>query len=294
MVLEHVFPEDWLENRARYAFLLGVGYTLFSVSISSLLFPKNPALVSVAFISLLLLPELYKIFDIEERQEMMESRFSLPRLFADDWDVTKVYIFLFLGILLTYSVSTIVLDNYASGDLFRDQLEFRGKAGGAGSHAAGKAIEFSPGLFSHLLSNNFKVLIACFLMALLTGNGGIFLIVWNASVWGTIFGITAKAAATAAGVNPFFYFALILLIVFPHMIVEALSYFLASISGSIISKDVLLEKFRSERFWFVFKFNSYLFIFSLVFLVLGALIETFVLNNVTLYSEIIQLSLSVP
>ena len=78
---------------------------------------------------------------------------------------------------------------------------------------------------------------------------GIFLIVWNASVWGTIFGLTAKSAAVFADKHPIYFFGLIMLIVFPHMIIEGIAYFLAAISGSVISKDVILEQFASDRFW---------------------------------------------
>ena len=84
-----------------------------------------------------------------------------------------------------------------------------------------------------------------------------------------------------------------MLIVFPHMILEALSYFLASIAGSVISKDVILENFASERFYEVFSFNIYLLIGGLIFLALGAGVETFVLQNVGIYQEIIRMSLQV-
>ena len=68
-----------------------------------------------------------------------------------------------------------------------------------------------------------------------------------------------------------------MIIVFCHMIIEGISYFLAAISGSIISKDVLLEQFASDRFFEVFGFNLYLFLGGLFFLLLGAVVETFVL-----------------
>jgi len=286
MVLEHIFPEDWLERKGRYAFILGVVYSIIGIFISSILFPGDPALVAVAFTSLLLLPELYKIFSIEERQEKMEQRVGIKALWKDDIGVVKIYLFLFLGILLVYSIGTIVLPHMQINDLFREQLEIRFGQGFAGS-AVGL---FSSSLFWDLLSNNFLVLIACFIMALLTCDVAIFLITWNVSVWGTIFGITAKGAGMFAGKHPFLYFGLIMLIVFPHMILEAISYFLAAISGSVISKDVLLEKFISRRFMEVFGFNMYLLFFALVFLLLGALVETFVLQHVGLYQEIIRMS----
>ena len=142
---------------------------------------------------------------------------------------------------------------------------------------------------------------ACFIIALFTGNGAIFLITWNASVWGTIFGTTARHAAEFGAAAPGqavlswsapVIILIIFLIVFWHMMIEAASYFFAAISGSIISKDVLLEQFDSQRFKMVFKFNLYLFIFALVFLIVGAFVETLVLDNVALYSTIIEQSIS--
>ena len=286
MVLEHIFPEDWLENKGRYAFLLGVGYSLIGVLIAAVIFPGDPALVAVAFTSLLILPELYKIFDVEERKEAIEQHFTLSELYKDDIELVKIYIFLFLGILIVYAVGTMLLPDLQTNSLFREQLEIR-----YGQGFSGQAVKFSGGLFWDLLKNNFMVMIACFLLALLTGDGGIFLITWNASVWGTIFGLTAKKATVAAGAtNPFIYFGIIMGVVFPHMITEAISYFLAAISGGLISKDVILEQFESHRFWEVFLFNLYLLLFAFVFLLLGAGIETWVLDNVDIYKEIIQLS----
>ncbi|HLC97438.1 MAG TPA: stage II sporulation protein M [Candidatus Nanoarchaeia archaeon] len=286
MVLEHVFPEDWLKSKGRYAFILGVIYSVIGILIASVLFPGDPALVAVAFTSLLLLPELYKIFDIQLRRQRIEQQTYLRSLWRDDVEVVRIYVFLFLGILLVYSLGTILLPSLQTNTLFREQLEIRFGQGFAGSAVA----TFSSDLFFSLLSNNFMVLVACFVLALLTGDGAILLITWNASVWGTIFGLTAKNAALFAGQSPFFFFAMIMLIVFPHMIIEGLSYFLAAISGSIISKDVLLEEFASSRFFEVFTFNLYLFLFALFFLLMGALVETFVLDNIEIYQKIIQMS----
>lgn len=289
MVLEHIFPEDWLEKKAFFAFLLGIGYSVVGILIASILFPGDPALVAVAFTSMLLLPELYKIFSIEERQESMEQEVSLRALWRDDIGLVKIYIFLFLGILLTYSIGTMILPEFTTNNLFREQLEIRFGQGFSGNAIFGG--QFSTQLFIDLLSNNFLVMMACFMLALLTGDGAIFLITWNASVWGTIFGLTAKNAAAFSGQNAWILYGTVMLIVFPHMIIEAICYFLAAISGSVISKDVLLEKFASHRFLEVFGLNLYLLFFAIVFLLLGAGVETWVLENVSTYQEIIQQSL---
>lgn len=287
MVLEHIFPEDWLEKKGRYAFLLGAVYSIVGILIASVLFRGDPALPAVAFTSILLLPELYKIFSIEERKESIEQKVFLRDLWRNDINIVRIYIFLFLGILLIYSFGTMLMPQMQANTLFREQLEIRFGQGFAGHAFSGI---FSSGLFFSLLSNNLLVLLACFIMGLLTGDGAIFFITWNASVWGTIFGVTAKNAGLFAGKHPFYFFGVIMLIVFPHMMLEAISYFLAAISGSVISKDVILEKFASHRFLEVFGFNLYLLLLALVFLLLGAGVEAFVLQNVDLYREIIQMA----
>jgi len=289
VVLEHLFPEDWLERRGSFAFLLGIIYAIVGVLIASVLFPKDPALVGVALTSMLLLPEMYKIFSFEERKQSLEEKTTFLSLWKDDIELVRIYTFIFLGVILVYSVGTILLPSIQTNELFREQLEIRFGEGFAGNAIAG----IDNGLFIDLLSNNLMVLIACFIMALLTGDGAVFLIIWNGSVWGTIFGITAKNAATFSGANVVYLFGIVMLIVFPHMIIEGISYFLAAIAGSVISKDVILEKFASDRFFRVFGLNLYLIVIALLFLILGAVVEAFVLDNVTIYSDIVRQSLLV-
>lgn len=290
MVLEHIFSEEMLERRPFIAFLLGIGYSILGIILAKLLFPKDPALVAVAFTSLLLLPELYKIFSIEAKQERADKgRVTWRDLWNDDSDIFLIYVFMFIGILLTYSVATILLPSFTTNTLFEQQLAIRGGYSGA-AMATGQAIEFTSGLYWSLLKNNFKVMFVIFIIALLTGDGAIFLITWNASVWGTIFGITAKHAALVAGVNPFVYFFIVIGIVSVHMLLEAASYFCAAIAGSVLSKGFLMEKVGSKFFGKIVTFNMMLLLVGLGFLLLGVFVETLVLNNVTTYQQIIQQS----
>jgi len=294
MVLEHLFPEKWLEQKARYGFLLGAGYTIVGLTIASVLFPADPALVAVACTSLMLLPELYKLFSIEEREEGSAKRFRILSLLKENSDFIRIYLFILLGIFVVYALAAMILPNLQVNALFREQLEMRGASGDA-SAIVGSARFNSPeaNLFSSIFFNNLWVLIACFLLSLLTGDGAIFLLTWNASVWGTIFGVMARNAAIYSHSNPFYYLGLILLIVLPHAILEILAYILAAISGGMISKDVLLEKFESKRFNQVFAYNFILFILALVILFLGAHVETWVLTNIKTYAHIIAQSYAV-
>jgi len=305
MVLERIFPASWLEEKEGFAFVLGISYSIVSILLAKFLFPKDPALVAVAFTAILLLPELYKIFSVEEHEAVINKRFSWRNIIKDvkgKWDlvdITKIYIYLFLGILLTYSLGAILLPTFQTNELFREQLEIRGGAikgqafetqPNAISGQATTGYAHMPGLFKSLLKNNFKVMVVCFIVALLAGNGAIFIITWNASVWGTIFGVTAKCAAHYAGYNPLYVFFLIMFVVGVHMMLEAVAYFLAAASGSILSRGFLKEKMGSAKFNKIFKYSMFIILIALGFLLAGAAFETLVLKNITLYHEIIKFS----
>jgi len=303
MVLEHIFPEDWLEKKAYFAFILGFIYSLVGILLAKVVFKGFPAMPALAFTAILLLPELYKIFSIEERKERMETHLTLRALWKDDIDIIKIYFFMFLGVMLVYSLATLYIPGVEEGATFKEQLSLRipssfkgvgstgvqavGTQGGVEIFSSSQSNMCSSGFFNNydmgtfyaILTNNFIVMLACFILALLTGDGAIFFIIWNASVWGSIFGFLGKTGGQFTGISPYPVFGLVIFIVFAHMIIEAISYFLAAISGSVISKDVLLEEFASDRFMEVFSFNLYLFGFALLFLLLGAVVETLVLTT---------------
>jgi len=289
MVLEHLISEKLLEKKLSYAFFLGVIYSIIGIVIASIIFPADPSLVAVAFTAILLIPSIRKIYAIEEKQAKGEKRFSFRALWKDENDFIKVYLLLILGIFIVYSISALFLPSFQVNGLFRDQLELRGA--GAVENIAGNA--FSNSLFSSLLMNNFIVLVACVILSFLTGDGAIFLLTWNASLWGTIFGVTARNASLVSNINPILLLGLILLIVLPHAFLEILGYILGAIGGGLISNDIELDpgEKRKDRFkksyW---NMAMWILIIALVIIILGALVETFVLNNVDIYAKIIQQS----
>ena len=287
MVLEHLFPEEWLEKKARYAFFLGAGYSIIGIFLSSMLFAKDPALPAVAFTSLLLLPELYKMFSIEERQQSQEKRYNVRTFWKDNGDFYRVFLFLFLGILIVYSLGSIMLPDFSVNTLFREQVAVRGPSFGAAGHALSSE---TGTIVGSLLGNNITVFIAVFLVALLAGDGAIFLIVWNASVWGTIFGVTVRNAASFGHQSVIVLFVTVLFIVIWHVLLESSGYILAAISGGLISKGTLMERFEGTKFARVFKDNMLILLIGLGVLALGAVVEALVLVHSAKYQEIIALS----
>ncbi len=282
MFLFRVLPQTWLEQRAEYAFFLGWTYSIISIVIAALIFPRDPSLVAIAFTSIMLLPELRKIFELKEEVMSEERGFSFQKLFHQNKDFVKVYLFLSLGIFLVYSTAAIVLPSFQVNRLFQTQLAVRGIYGGA--------IFFSSEIFWSIFLNNWWVLLACFLISLFTGDGGIFMITWNLSVWGTIFGVLARNASVVMGPNPFLLLLIIIMIVGPHGFLEILAYILGAISGGVILKGLKKEGIGSRKFRVLLHYNVVLFAVAVGILTLGALLETFVLGNSGLYREIIAMS----
>ncbi|MEM4337060.1 MAG: stage II sporulation protein M [Candidatus Woesearchaeota archaeon] len=279
MVLEQIYSVGLLKKKPIYTLLLGINYSLIGLGASLIMFPEDPALVAVAITSILFLPSLYKLAIIEEKKERKDKRFSIVRLLILQKQFIKVYLYAFFGVFVVFSFFALILPTLAVNHLFREQMSVFSSVGGA---------FFSNKLFYGILLNNLKILFLCFIVSFILGNGAIFIITWNASVWGTIFGNLAKTAALSVGKSPFIYFILIITSVFPHMFFEISAYILAIISGTLISEGFLRERFGSERFNSVVRDNIFLLFVGLGLLLLGAVIETYAINNIVTYKVIIK------
>lgn len=243
MVLENLFPENWLEKKHSYAFILASSYTILSLIISRLIFPQNSGIVSIAFITILLMPYLEKLIAKEEKNEEKEKVFTFKELWKDNKTTITVYSSLFAGIFFTYSFFTLILPFFGidTSHMFAEQLGLDSLSGNA----------FSMQTFSEIFLNNWWVLLAVFMIALIAGEGTLFFITWNASVWGAIFGFRAFASAVAMGGGlglGLWNYLLIFIIVLPHLILETAAYLFAGIAGEIISDDVMKKASEMKEF----------------------------------------------
>src|SRR4030042_897503 len=283
MVLEHLFPETFLEKKLGYAFLIAAIYSTLGIIAARLLFGANSGIVSVIFTS-----------------------FILPQLGFNTFDILKEQLFV--------------------------DPSLRGRA-------------FDIATFFSILANNWWVLLACFIIAILIGDGAIFFVAWNASSWGALFGYRALTAGWYAGGNPWWYLLLLFIITFPHVILEGGAYILASISGSIVSAEIIKKKndvrnfivyfifgvimivfirallryglritdpvvfsivalffilalvyvmmrlFKQPRLQKVFRNNYTLFVIAILIFIIGAIVETIVLNNSTVLNQVYSFSM---
>lgn len=236
------------------------------------------------------------------------KNFSVKGLFSDHKHLIQVYLYSFFGAFLLFALMIFILpqeegnydglfqakvtrggeerlvsDKYVFGEQFEayERILGRGSVGDATGSATkqclfGSCEKFD--FFIGIIQNNLWVLIVTFLVALIYGFGAMFIITWNASVWGIVFAHKSLELAPIAGKNPIVFFGLLMLTVLPHTAMEALTYFTAAISGGIASQGIAKEDFESERFERTITHAFILMILSLALLVLAAFMETYVIT----------------
>src|SRR3989338_7370122 len=236
MVLERLFPEDWLERKFIFAFILGFVYSVIGIIIAKILFPANSGIVSVIFTSIFLTPSMRKIFSKEEASEEKSKKFSMKRLYKLDYDVVFMYFLIFFGIFLAYLLFSFLMPQLgvSTFNILKEQFFLDSSLRGRASFDS-----------SSFLS--------------------IFFVAWNASAWGAIFGIRALQASLYTGQDAFIVLFQLLAIVVWHMTLEGGAYILAGIAGSTISSKIIKEKLEIEEFviWliaavFVFLVGKYI------------------------------------
>ena len=275
-MLGNLFPAKWLSRISWFAFFLRSFYSIIGIGSALLLFPRESGLAAVAFTSLLTLPSLNQLIAGEAKQAAREKKFDLTDPFKNHMDIFAVYIFLFLGVFLVFSISSVILPDIASNGIFSEQIKAVGIAGNASGH----------GTFMSIFSNNIIVFLFALATSLIYGSGSIFIIIWNASVWGVVFGILARSAA--ANYNPFAYLFLSILAVMPHLITEAGAYIMAAISGSIVAQAAMYEKPFSERFVKVFKSALVLFFAAVALLLAAAYVESNITKKLLMFFGLLK------
>jgi len=270
MALEDFLKNSVVSNKIMVAFFLGAIYSLIGIFTAKTIFGANPDMMAVAFVAILLIPAINKTLKAEESLEASGEKLSIKRLWIEHKDIFFIYTALFMGVFFAFLFFTVFNSQNTIFNMFNAQLNVAG--------ITGRAIQ--PGFFSSVLINNMKVLLACLILSLVYGAGSLLFIVWNASVWGVVFGYAIKTSAMTTGQNPLIAFFMVMFVgnsgrlpPIIHLIVEALSYFSAAIAGGVMSKAITKESWFSDRFNHVATDSLILFGLAILFVILAAYLE---------------------
>ncbi len=258
MVLEQYFKVAWVERKF-HSFYIALIYSIIGILSARLIFPNDVGLMSLAFISILLIPSLGVLLQLEENIEIREKKLSLKMLFKDHTDIMKVYFFVFFGCFLIYLLIGVIFPTSFIGDLFFPQFR--------AANIVGSAISLNA--FQELVINNSVVFVVAFILSFIYGSGAILFLVWNASVWGIAFGFTARQivlSGTLTGFYTYFFY-------FPHLIIEGTAYLFAAVVGGVVSKAVLREPLFSRKFTHLVTDALLLLGIGLFLVIIGGIIE---------------------
>jgi hypothetical protein len=269
MVLESI-RLDWLHRRPFIAFFFGIVYSLLGYLLATVFFPTNISVAMLFLTTLLAVPTLIRVLDMEERIESLEG---LRHFFRNHREIVEVYLFLFLGIFLGYAALGATRPDYVA--IFDFQMRFLERQEGLSAQLIQRfldgPLEPTPMHVLSIVGNNLLVSAISFLLSVFYGAGAVFLLVMNASVFSTFVVYVsrhlAKVPLDAIAVLGFFSI---------HLIPEVLGFLTAAIAGGVVSKAILAEKPFSPGFRNVMRDAIALLLLSAAFIVLGAFLEVYV------------------
>ncbi len=224
----------------------------------------------IALISLFQLPIAYKILKYEELKDV-----SLKLL--KPWKLHYKAIGIYFIFFLSTTVASLILTFTSRSDvIFKAQNDV---ILAINTGMTGFFYNFDvANYFTTILSNNIRVLIFALVLSLLFGYGSLFIINWNASVFGYAIGCVIKDNLNYL-ITSNNYFLVILRGVLKyliHGIPEITAYVIAAFAGGIVFAGLINHHTKSKVFRKVLYDAIDLILISFIILVIAALIETFI------------------
>lgn len=278
MVLESILSPAAAERRPSVLILLGALYATVGVFLALWVFKTESSLIMVFLSAMAAIPLMYNTIRMEEEKDLegMEEKWLLK----EHAKALEVFIFLFIGMTIAFSLWYVVLGPETVSILFKAQANTIKtiNPGATGFVANGFAT------FTKIFLNNVRVLIFCILFSFLYGSGAIFILSWNGSVIGTAIGNfvrnnLAEAASHAGMAKTAHYFQTIGFGLFKyaiHGIPEILAYFVAGLAGGIISVAAIRHDFGTQKFEHILLDSADLLLLSLIILFAAGILEVWV------------------
>ena len=281
MVFESIIKPLTAVKKPWQLFFYGILISSLGTFMGYWIFRDKADLVMIFLTTFACMPLMFHAIRHEEKNALyLENETSMLKRHSR---VLMFYVFLFLGITLSYVIWYVSLPPEMSQTLFRQQITTIAQINSpVKGHVVGEAIGTS--LFNRVFFNNVKVMIFCILFAFFYGAGAIFILAWNASVVAAAIGNLIKLGMVKyAAVGGFAKIAAVTQTVtysfsryFLHGIPEMMAYMVAGLAGGIISVAVINHDFRTEKFQKIVLDASSLLIISMAILFAAAILESYV------------------
>lgn len=287
MVLESIVTPSKMEKTPKGMLFVGFTYSTVGLLLAYWIFGSYSSLSSVFITSMPLVVIMYKVLRLEERKDeefCIYERYGRPLkrtfLIKQHGYALSMFMFLFIGMVMAYSMWSTILPENMIERLFSTQIE---TIEVINPNIPTADFVDPNNLLTDILYNNFKVLMFCILFSFLYGSGAIFILTWNASVLGVAVGSIIRNSLvnyTHLDRSSFLYnylgsfsvsfsFAI-------HGIPEIAAYFLGSLGGGIISIAVVNHRLESPEFRSIIIDSIDLILLSLAILLLAGITEVYI------------------
>ncbi|MBU3905061.1 MAG: stage II sporulation protein M [Nanoarchaeota archaeon] len=251
-MLDVFLKEKLVDKKPEYAFALGIAFATIGLLVAILIFKTSPSFPAVFLTAMAAAPVALRLIKKQEDGKDFFEKYK---------SLIAVYSYLFFGMAVSFAIWFAILPEKFVTLLFREQL-LKFTVG---------AFTFSQANLFAILVNNFGLLFFFFLMSFFYGAGAMFLLAWNASILGTMWGNAIKALMSL--LNPG-QVIINVLAAFPYLFPEVAAYFFAAIAGGILSANMHTKK----------GFDKYigeallLFWVALALIIVSGVIETVILG----------------
>ena len=280
-MLELLINPRRAEKKPWEMFFIGLVYATLSMLIG-MMFLSDPVLSNYAgifvitFCVIFSMPFVYYTLKLEERKDI--EYMGESRLLAEHGKAIQTFLWLFLGFVVAFAIGYMVIDN--GENLFKAQIETFcqiNRPDNFNSCIKDYGIQKSEVItgavtsgehFFNILKNNIYVMIFTLILSLAFGAGAIFILVWNASVIASAIAIFIKSDLS----NLLFGLSRYLI----HGLPEIAAYFIAALSGGLLSMAIIRHDTKGEQFWAVMLDSIILLMIAILILIISALIEVFI------------------
>ncbi len=211
--------------RPRMIMMSAFALTCAAIFIAIRFFGDQPGTISVFFAVMGILPTVDVLIQSNKMKtrdiDLLEDRGK----FKADTQLAGALLILFLGVMLAYGASALVVPVERIITLFAPQV-------GPFVEATGPSyrLEHVWGLMAHNLGVAAGVLA---LSILYRTSGALLVLVWNASVWGVVFAYFARVQEQA-GLQAFISFGKTMICILPHSLAEAMAYIMSALAGIVV------------------------------------------------------------
>ncbi len=282
MVIESIIKPRNAINNPHKVILYTFSVSILAIILSYNVFYDFSSIASLAFIVIGLLPFINNILKIEEEIDMTLENEN--EMIKHHRKVITLFLYMFIAITMAYLIFYLIMPTNVVETLFNYQIQTINQVNSPSGSETIVANVISNNPFFIILLNNLRVMLFCIVFSFLYSSGAIFFLSWTASLMAAAIGSFIRSGVSSllvqfeslSGIHYVQVLSIGVLRYFIHGIFEITAYLFAALAGGIISYAVINHHYQSKKFNEILLDSFDLIILSVIFLILGSLIEVYI------------------